>query len=72
MLTAGIRTTASSATVAVIAADVGLAITILVTTAVDPEGVVYRVAEAVAAAVRARTLDITAISYCTFLREEHP
>jgi hypothetical protein len=37
-----------------------------VTTAVLPAGVVYRVVDVVAAAVRANTLDITAISYCTF------
>jgi len=39
----------------------------LVTTAVEPAGVVYRVVLAVAAAVRARTFETTAISYCTFL-----
>ena len=57
---------------AVTAAVVGLQITMLVTTAVLPDGVVYRVALVVAAAVRARTLLTTAISYCTFLREERP
>ena len=45
-------------------AVVGLAITILVTTAVLPEGVVYSVVDVVAAAVRARTFETTAISYC--------
>ncbi len=51
---------------AVTADPVGLQITILVTTAVVAEGTVYRVVLDVAAAVRARTLDVTAISYCTF------
>jgi hypothetical protein len=36
----------------------------LVTIAVVDEGTVYRVVDDVAAAVRARTLDVTAISYC--------
>jgi len=49
---------------AVTAAVVGFAITIFVTTAVLPAGVVYRVVDVVAAAVRARTFEITAISYC--------
>jgi hypothetical protein len=57
---------------AVTAAVVGLQITMLVTTAVLPDGVVYRVVLVVAAAVRAKTLVTTAISYCTFLREERP
>jgi hypothetical protein len=48
---------------AVTAAVVGLQITILVTTAVLPDGVVYRVVLVVAAAVRARTLLTVAISY---------
>ena len=52
---------------AVTAAVVGLQITMFVTTAVLPAGVVYRVVLAVAAAVLASTFDITAISYCTFL-----
>jgi hypothetical protein len=49
---------------ALTAAVVGLQITMLVTTAVEPDGVVYRVVDVVAAAVRARTLDTTAIIYC--------
>ena len=48
---------------AVAAAVVGLQITILVTTAVVPEGVVYRVVDVVAAEVRARTFVTVAISY---------
>jgi hypothetical protein len=48
---------------AVTAAVVGLQITMLVTTAVLPDGVVYRVVLVVAAAVRASTLDVVAISY---------
>jgi len=52
---------------AVTADVVGLQITMLVTTAVVPDGVVYSVVDVVAAAVRARTLDTTAISYCAFL-----
>ena len=57
---------------AVTAAVVGLQITMLVTTAVLPDGVVYRVVLPVAAAVRARTLLTTAISYCFLSREERP
>jgi hypothetical protein len=57
---------------AVTAAVVGLQITMLVTTAVLPDGVVYRVVLVVAAAVRARTLLTTAISYCFLSREERP
>jgi len=64
ILTAGTKDTLSSAMVAVTAAVVELAITILVTTAVLPEGVVYSVDDVVAAAVRARTFETTAISYC--------
>ena len=52
---------------AVTAAVVGLQMTMFVTTAVLPDGVVYSVVLAVAAAVLASTFDITAISYCTFL-----
>lgn len=52
---------------AVTAAVVGLQMMMFVTTAVLPAGVVYRVVDVVAAAVRARTLLTTAISYCTFL-----
>jgi hypothetical protein len=48
---------------AVTAAVVGLQITMLVTTAVVPEGVVYRVVDVVAAAVLASTLVTVAISY---------
>jgi len=48
---------------AVTAAVVGLQMTMLVTTAVLPAGVVYRVVDVVAAAVRARTLLTVAISY---------
>lgn len=48
---------------AVTADVVGLHITMLVTTAVVPDGVVYRVVDVVAAAVRARTFDTVAISY---------
>jgi len=48
---------------AVTAAVVGLQITMLVTTAVLPDGVVYRVVLVVAAAVRASTLLTVAISY---------
>jgi hypothetical protein len=48
---------------AVAAAVVGLQITILVTTAVVPDGVVYSVVDVVAAAVRARTFVTVAISY---------
>ena len=51
---------------AVTADAVGLQIATFVTTAVVAAGVVYRVVVLVAAAVRARTLDVTAISYCTF------
>ena len=51
---------------AVCADVVGLQITIFVTTAVVPEGVVYSVVLVVAAAVRARTLDTVAISYYSF------
>lgn len=43
-----------------------LLINISVTTVVVADGTVYRVVEVVAAAVRARTLDVTAISYCAF------
>ena len=52
---------------AVTAEPVGLQMTMFVTTAVLPDGVVYRVVDVVAAAVLASTFDITAISYCTFL-----
>ena len=48
---------------AVTAAVVGLQMTMFVTTAVLPDGVVYRVVDVVAAAVRARTLLTVAISY---------
>ena len=48
---------------AVTAAVVGLQMTMFVTTAVLPAGVVYRVVDVVAAAVRARTLLTVAISY---------
>ena len=54
---------------AVTAAVVGLQMTMFVTTAVLPDGVVYRVVDVVAAAVRARTFETTAISYCTFLEK---
>ena len=54
---------------AVTADVVGLQITMLVTTVVVAEGTVYRVVLDVAAAVRARTLDTTAISYCAFRLE---
>jgi hypothetical protein len=52
---------------AVTAAVVGLQITMFVTTAVVPEGVVYSVVDVVAAAVRARTFVTVAISYYPFL-----
>jgi hypothetical protein len=48
---------------AVTADVVGLQITMLVTTAVEPAGVVYRVVLVVAAAVLASTLLTVAISY---------
>jgi hypothetical protein len=48
---------------AVIAAVVGLQTTMFVTTAVLPAGVVYRVVDVVAAAVRARTFVTVAINY---------
>ena len=57
------RSISFSNTLAVTAAVVGLQITMLVTTAVVPAGVVYRVVDVVAAAVRASTLDVVAISY---------
>lgn len=43
---------------------VGLQTTMFVTTALTVEGVVYRVVDVVAAAVRAKTFETTAISYC--------
>lgn len=61
------RSMSLSSSDAVTAAVVGLQITTLVTTAVTVDGVVYRVVDVVAAAVRAKTLETTAISYCTFL-----
>ena len=57
------RATLLSETVAVTALAVVLAIAMLVTTAVLPDGVVYRVVLVVAAAVRASTLLTVAISY---------
>jgi hypothetical protein len=57
------KATLLSETVAVTALAVVLAIAMLVTTAVLPDGVVYRVVLVVAAAVRASTLDVVAISY---------
>jgi hypothetical protein len=56
---------------AVTAAVVGLQITMFVTTAVVPAGVVYSVVDVVAAAVRARTFDTVAISYYLSFTE-HP
>ena len=47
--------------------DVGLHIAMFVNTAVVPAGVVYSVVLDVDAAVLASTLDVTAISNCTFL-----
>ena len=56
----------------VTALDVGLVTKILVTTVVTVVlGCVYRVVLVVAADVLASVFDVTAISYCTFLRE-HP
>lgn len=57
------KATLLSEMVAVTALAVVLAIAMLVTTALLPDGVVYRVADVVAAAVRARTLLTVAISY---------
>jgi hypothetical protein len=49
------------------AADVAVLVTTMsVTTVVVADGTVYRVVLVVAAAVRARVFDVTAISYCTF------
>jgi len=57
------KATVSRLIVAVTEPVVVLVIAMLVTTAVLPEGVVYRVVDVVAAAVRASTLDVVAISY---------
>lgn len=56
-----------SNTDAVIAEVVGLQTTMFVTTAVDPDGVVYRVVVVVDAVPRNNTLDAVAISYYAFL-----
>jgi hypothetical protein len=57
--------------IAIVAVEFDAAVlltTILVTTVVVLEfGTVYRVVLEVAAAVLARTLEVTAISYCSFL-----
>ena len=57
------KATLLSDTVAVTADAVVLVIAMFVTTAVVPEGTVYRVVLVVAAAVRASVLDVVAISY---------
>ena len=64
--------TAAKTNVKVAEAVVVLVTKILVITVVTVVlGCVYKVAVAVAAAVLASVFDVTAISYCTFLRE-HP
>jgi hypothetical protein len=57
------KATLLSEMVAVTEPVVVLVIAMLVTTALLPDGVVYRVVLVVAAAVRASTLDVVAISY---------
>ncbi len=62
------KATLLSETVAVTEPVVVLVIAMLVTTALLPAGVVYRVVDVVAAAVRARTLLTVAISYYLSMR----